>query len=151
MRRWWRQNGCCGCCASCQNNCCQNSCCQSNCCQNSCRQNSCCQSNCCQNSCRQNCASCSFRESRQVFRDGQNCRSLYQRECSRRCGCGCGCDDDGSSSSGGIETVCYCTRVADVPMSTYYGPGYTEVDCCMTQNEILQEISDSLQARQSIF
>lgn len=139
MRRWWRQNSCCGCCASSQSGCCQNSCCQ----------NSCCQNSCCQNNCRQN--NCSFRESRQVFRDGQTCRSLYQRECSRSCGNGCGCDNDSASSSGGIDTVCYCSRVADVPMSTYYGPGYTEVDCCMTQNEILQEISDSLQPRRSFF
>ena len=29
-------------------------------------------------------------------------------------------------------------------MSIYYGPGYTELDCCMTQNEILQDISDTL-------
>lgn len=99
-----------------------------------CNRSSCCQ-NCCQN--------CCFRESCQVSRNGNQCCSLYQRECCRGCGCNCGSEN---SSRPQIETVCTCSRYIDVPMSIYYGPGYTEVDCCMTQNEILQEISDTLKS-----
>ena len=29
-------------------------------------------------------------------------------------------------------------------MTTYYGPGYTELDCCVATRTVLQEISDPL-------
>ena len=29
-------------------------------------------------------------------------------------------------------------------MTTYYGPGYTELDCCVDTRNVLQEISDTL-------
>lgn len=98
------------------------------------------------------CRSCSCRESCQCVRKGQCVCSLYQRECCRscqscgcggNCGCNCGCGCS-QNNSGNIQTVCYCSRYVDVPMSIYYGPGYTQLDCCMTQNGILQEISDTL-------
>lgn len=33
-----------------------------------------------------------------------------------------------------------------MPMTTYYGEGYTEVDCCVSTNETLRDISDTLKA-----
>ena len=59
----------------------------------------------------------------------QRCRS---RCCNSRCGNSC-C---GNSSS--TVYVCYRARFEDVPMQTYYGPGYSARD-------VLENMADSLE------
>ncbi|MEA4920977.1 MAG: hypothetical protein VB078_08665 [Clostridiaceae bacterium] len=72
-------------------------------------------------------------------------RSCCRRRCCRCNCCGCrGCSNNLSSTEPQIETVCYCSRYIDIPMTTIYGEGYTELDCCIDTKSILQEISDTL-------
>lgn len=68
---------------------------------------------------------------------------LYRRSCCVCSVCKRTCCQQ-NDCSGRIQTVCTCSRYADVPMTIYYGPGYTDVDCCKTQTGILQDISDAL-------
>ena len=41
-------------------------------------------------------------------------------------------------------SICYCSRYVDMPMSVYYGSGYTELDCCEDTLGVLKEISATL-------
>ncbi len=43
-----------------------------------------------------------------------------------------------------VQTVCYCSRYLDVPMNTYYGPGYTAQDSLVEIQESLAQISRTL-------
>lgn len=48
-----------------------------------------------------------------------------------------------------VEKRIFVERVLDVPMTTYYGAGYTELDCCVDTRNVLQEISDTLREAQT--
>jgi len=72
--------------------------------------------------------------------------------CCNSCGNGCFSPFNplaASSNSGTESIVCYCSRYVDVPMNIVYGEGYTEIDCCIDQNQILQDISDTLKSMNS--
>ena len=40
--------------------------------------------------------------------------------------------------------ICFCSRYWDVPMTVYYGPGYTAEDSLQAIQESLQQISQTL-------
>ncbi|WP_458861930.1 hypothetical protein [Acidaminobacterium chupaoyuni] len=63
-----------------------------------------------------------------------------------RCCNSCCCRRQCAQAVSSYETVCYCTRYVDVPMQIYYGPGYTELDCCQDTLSVLKEISASIKA-----
>ncbi len=80
------------------------------------------------------------------------------------CGCGCGCNSCNSCGCGcnscgcnagntnvEIETVCTYSRYVDVPMSIYYGAGYSELNCCEDTKNVLEQISDSLSRMSACF
>lgn len=48
--------------------------------------------------------------------------------------------------SSGEICLCDCSRYIDVPMSVYYGPGYTEEDALIGIEAALEEISETLRS-----
>ena len=42
------------------------------------------------------------------------------------------------------QQICYCSRYWEVPMTVYYGPGYTPEDSLQAIQESLQQISQTL-------
>ena len=70
---------------------------------------------------------------------------MFWRRYSR--GCCCSCRRCRPQPEPRIETWYYAVRVIDIPMTTYYGEGYTQTDCCIDTKNVLQEISDTLKRR----
>lgn len=84
-----------------------------------------------------------------------NCNSCNSCGCNR-CGCNCNCCNRCNCGSvGGVnvemETVCTYSRYVDVPMSIYYGGGYTELNCCEDTRSVLEQIADSLSNMSACF
>ena len=42
------------------------------------------------------------------------------------------------------QQICFCNRYGEVPMTVYYGPGYTAQDSLQAIQESLQQISQTL-------
>ncbi len=82
--------------------------------------------------------------------------------CNNNCNsCGCGCNSCGcrpsccgcnaGNTNIEIETVCTYSRYVDVPMSIYYGAGYSDLNCCEDTRNVLEKISDSLSRMSACF
>lgn len=77
-----------------------------------------------------------------------SCNSCNSWGCCNSCGCN-GCGVGGVNVE--METVCTYSRYVDVPMSIYYGGGYTELNCCEDTRTVLEKISDSLAQMSTCF
>lgn len=80
-----------------------------------------------------------------------NCNSCGRNSCNS-CGCRpscCGCNAGNTNVE--IETMCTYSRYVDVPMSIYYGAGYSDLNCCEDTKNVLEQISDSLARMSACF
>lgn len=69
-----------------------------------------------------------------------------RNSCCNTCCNSCCCRQRYCTEASCCNLVCYCSRFLNVPMYTYYGPGFTETDCCIAQLGVMREMSASLRA-----